>query len=167
MDEFETNELTETVPAETKVEDDKVYVNFAPEALKDFTTWGKFVGIVTIIAGVFACLSIVGIPIAILEIIMGLKLFNSCSDMKAYMLTGSDIFNDRAGKNLYSYLKIEMIEIVISIVLVLLGIVLLVVFFTVWLPELIEMLKEAPEFKEFIDNLKEMYPDLPIESLLP
>jgi len=96
--------------------------------LKTLSKWSGFVGIMTIISGALACIGAIGsfglslIP-GIITIILGVKLRNAKSSIDSYLSgNGGEINN--IFENLASYLKLQGILIIISLVLIVIGLLL-------------------------------------------
>jgi len=98
------------------------------ETLKTLSKWSGFVGIMTIISGAFMCLGAIGtfgislIP-GIITIILGVKLRGAKGAIDQY-LSGSGAELNGIFENLASYLKLQGILIIISLVMVVLAFVL-------------------------------------------
>ena len=102
---------------------------FSPNryTLESLKKWLGFVGIMTIISGVFVCISAIGtfgislIP-GIITIILGVKLLNAKKSIENFLM-GHDGEMNNIFDNLTSYFKIQGILMIISLVFMVLMIV--------------------------------------------
>ena len=94
-----------------------VTVDVDPAVLKSGANWGMFNAVILIISGGFTCLSIIGIPFGVFNIIGAIRLMKMCENLKAYAN-----FEDRdkvaeALINFQGYAKFTGIQTIVSIVL--------------------------------------------------
>lgn len=100
--------------------------------MQQLSAWMGFVGIITIIGGVFSVISIAGIIPGIIAIILGIKLRSAKQYADAMLLEEGDEgysggFNMFI-ENLNSYFKIQGVLIIISLAMVVLAILLAIIF---------------------------------------
>jgi len=95
-------------------------------SLQTLSKWSGFVGIMTIISGVLACLSIVGIIPGVITIILGVKLRGAKNSIDSYLRGNNNELNG-IFENLGNYFKIQGILIIVSLVLGLLGLIFFIV----------------------------------------
>jgi len=99
--------------------------------LETISKWSGFVGIMTIISGALACLGAIGtlgislIP-GIIQIILGVKLRNAKTSVDRY-LAGDGREINGIFESLGSYLKLQGILIIVSLVLVAIGIIIAII----------------------------------------
>lgn len=96
------------------------------QQLNDMSKWAGFVGIMTIISGVLACISIAGIIPGVISIILGLKL-RSAKKYADELAVDPDQTTQSGKLNLLladlsGYFKIQGILIIIGLVLAVVGI---------------------------------------------
>jgi amino acid transporter len=91
-----------------------------------FAKWSGFMGVWTIIAGVLSALTIVGIPAAIIMIILGVKLLGAKSSAKALAMAPEGDVSMHINKlvgDLKTYFQINGVLIVISLIIMVLAII--------------------------------------------
>lgn len=105
--------------------------------LENISKWSGFLGIITIISGALSCLGAIGtlgislIP-GIIQIILGVKLRNTKTSVNRY-LAGDGREINGIFENLGSYLKLQGILIIVSLVLAVIGIIIVIVGgFAIW-----------------------------------
>lgn len=92
---------------------DRAYSFSAPK--KTLTGWTTFWGIIQIISGALACLSIIGAVIGVFQIIAGLKLLKAVEITKSPSYSSMD--SDQVLEQLDSFFKINGIILIVSFAL--------------------------------------------------
>ncbi len=108
----------------------------------------KFVGIFTLIIGVFYCLSIIGAILGIPFIFAGIRLNEASDNLKAFLKTDNikSLFDALEKQSRYFY--IIKIFIIISIVLMAIYFVFIIIFLIYMLPEIFKELNKL-NIKDF------------------
>lgn len=97
--------------------------------LDTLSKWTNFVGIITIISGILACITIFGIVPGVISIILGLKLRNAKNSIDLYLRGQSQEINNII-ENLGAYFKIQGIYIIVSLALSIIGLIIGLIFIT-------------------------------------
>jgi len=87
------------------------------------TGWAKFIAVVNIVGGVLSMFGILSIPIGILAIIAGIKLWNTANNLQNYEITEKEEDLKKALKNLSDYFTWYGWAIAIGLAMVLLVII--------------------------------------------
>ncbi len=90
------------------------------EFLETTSKWAGIVGIFTIVSGVLASLSGIGIIVGIINIILGLKLNKVKKSIEDYLRGDSNAINDTF-ENMGSYFKLQAILMIVALVLCILA----------------------------------------------
>lgn len=98
--------------------------------LNKFAKWSGFMGVFSIIIGVLQAITIVGIPAAIIMIILGVKLLGAKSAAKALTAQEADVPTqlNKLVNDLRVYFQVNGVLIIIGLILGILATIALVVF---------------------------------------
>jgi len=87
-----------------------------PWGISKLTKDMNFVGMFTIVYGVFNCIFIIGAIIGIPLIFMGLRLRESATNFEIYKNSGDNIAFQNSIEKLYKYFNIQKILIIVSLI---------------------------------------------------